>query len=101
MRELRAVGGGSKSDAWLQICADILGKPMARTVVGEAGSLGVAILAGVGTGTFSSLSEGVRAMVQLGERFEPDPARQRLYGEKHERYKALWPLMKDYLRAGI
>ena len=27
-RRLRAVGGGSKSDAWVQICADILGGPL-------------------------------------------------------------------------
>ena len=73
MRELRAVGGGSKSDAWLQICADILGKPMVRARVCEAGCLGAAILAGTGTAEFRDIEEGVRAMVYLGERFEPDP----------------------------
>ncbi len=31
LRELRAVGGGSKSDAWLQVSADILGMPLVRT----------------------------------------------------------------------
>ncbi|MGA2977300.1 MAG: FGGY family carbohydrate kinase [Spirochaetia bacterium] len=97
MRELRAVGGGSKSDAWLQITADILGKPMVRAKVPEAGSLGVAILAAAGTGAFSSLQEGVSAMVALGDRFEPDPERQRIYGERFEGYRALWPLMKDFL----
>jgi xylulokinase len=98
LRELRAVGGGSKSDAWLQISADILGRPMVRTRVSEAGCLGVAMLAAAGTGAFRSLEEGVRAMVSLGERFEPDPARQRLYAERFEKYRALWPLMRDYLR---
>jgi xylulokinase len=99
MREMRAVGGGSKSDAWLQICADILGMPMVRAKVAEAGCLGAAILAGAGTGGFSSLAEGVRAMVDLGERFDPDPVRVSIYRETFERYRALWPLMKDYLRA--
>jgi xylulokinase len=100
MRELRAVGGGSKSDAWLQITADILGKPVVRAKVAEAGCLGAAILAGAGIGAFASLAEGVRAMVSLGERFEPEPGSQRLYRERHGRYRDLWPLMKDYLRAG-
>lgn len=100
MRELRAVGGGSKSDAWLQITADILGKPVVRAKVAEAGCLGAAILAGTGIGAFASLAEGVRAMVSLGERFEPEPGSQRLYRERHGRYRELWPLMKDYLRAG-
>src|SRR5271157_3034173 len=81
LRELRAVGGGSKSDAWLQLSADILGKPIVRARVSEAGCLGVAILAGVGTGAFRSVEEGVKAMVSLGERFEPDLGRQRTYGE--------------------
>jgi xylulokinase len=98
LRELRAVGGGSKSDAWLQISADILGRPMVRTRVSEAGCLGVALLAATGTGAFRSLEEGVGAMVSLGERFEPDAGRQRLYAERYEKYRALWPLMKDFLR---
>jgi len=98
LRELRAVGGGSKSDAWLQISADILGKPIVRTRIAEAGSLGVAILAGVGTGAFHSVEDGVKAMVSLGERFDPNPARRRDYAEKFEKYKSLWPLMRDFLR---
>ncbi len=99
MRELRAVGGGSKSDAWLQITADILGKPVVRTRVAEAGCLGAAMLAGVGTGLFASLGDAVESMVTLGERFEPDPRRQAEYRERYERYHALWPLMKGYLGA--
>ena len=98
LHELRAVGGGSKSDAWLQISADILGKPIVRTRIAEAGSLGVAILAGVGTGAFHSVEDGVKAMVSLGERFDPNPARQRDYAEKFEKYRSLWPLMRDFLR---
>jgi len=98
LRELRAVGGGSKSDAWLQVSADILGMPMVRTRVSEAGSLGVAILAGTGTGAFRSVEEGVKAMVSLGERFEPQPDRQRAYEERFGKYRELWPLVKEYLR---
>jgi xylulokinase len=98
LRELRAVGGGSKSDAWLQISANILGMPMVRTRVPEAGSLGVAILAGTGTGAFASVEDGVKAMVSLGERFEPQPQVQRLYEERFAKYRELWPLVKDYLR---
>lgn len=100
MRGLRAVGGGSKSREWIQICADILEMPVVRAKVGEAGCLGAAILAGAATGAFASLAEGVRAMVGLGEAVEPDPASVRLYRERFQRYRALWPLMKSYLRKG-
>lgn len=100
MRELRAVGGGSKSDAWLQITADILGRPVFRTHVAEAGSLGAAMLAGVGAGVFSSLPDAVSSMVTLGERFEPDLGQQAAYAERYEGYRALGPLMKEHLGAG-
>lgn len=94
----RAVGGGSKSDAWVQLCADILGRPFERPRVSEAGALGAAILAGVGSGVFSSLEAGVQIMVAPGSTFYPDPARQRLYDARYEKYTRLAPLMEDYLR---
>ena len=100
MQGLRAVGGGSRSRAWVQICADILGVPVVRMDVREAGCLGAAVLAGTGSGAFPSLAEGVRAMVGAGETIEPDASRVRLYAERYERYRALWPLMKDYLLRG-
>jgi xylulokinase len=96
--DFRAVGGGSKSDAWIQISADILGRPFVRPKVKEAGVLGAAILAGVGCGAFPSLEAGVGTMVQLDHTFEPDPKKQGFYTERFAKYQRMWPLMADYLR---
>jgi xylulokinase len=96
--DYRAVGGGSKSDAWVQICADILGRPLIRPVVTEAGALGAAIMAGVGGGTFPDYDTGVQAMVKLDRRFDPDPKRQELYRERFEAYRGLYPLTEQHLR---
>jgi xylulokinase len=96
--DFRLAGGGSKSDAWVQISADILGRPFVRPMINEAGVLGAAILAGTGSGVFSSLEEGVKTMVRLGRTFEPDPNKQRLYNERFAKYQRLWPLMADYLQ---
>jgi xylulokinase len=96
--DFRAVGGGSKSDAWIQVSADILGRPFVRPKINEAGVLGAAILAGVGCGVFPSLEVGVETMVQLDRTFDPDPKTQSLYGERFAKYQRLWPLMADYLR---
>ena len=96
--DFRAVGGGSKSDAWIQISADILGRPFIRPKISEAGVLGAAILAGVGCGVFPSLEDGVQSMVQLDRTFEPDPQKQALYNERFGKYQRLGPLMADYLR---
>ena len=96
--DFRAVGGGSKSDGWVQTCADIIGRPFTRPQVAEAGALGAALIAGVGVGEFGSFEQGVEAMVKLERTFEPDPARQALYDEWFERYTRLWPTLRSYLR---
>jgi xylulokinase len=94
----RAVGGGSKSPAWIQICADILGRPFVRPAVTEAGTLGAAIMAGVGGGVFPGYAEGAAAMVRLERTFEPDPGRQARYAERFEQYRRLAPLLREYLK---
>jgi xylulokinase len=96
--EYRAVGGGSKSDAWLQMTADILQRPLVRPKVTEAGALGAAIIAGVGADLFPSYQAGVETMVSLERTFGPDPKTEALYGRRFEKYQRLWPLMADYLR---
>ena len=87
--EYRAVGGGSNSDTWLQLSADILGKPFVRPKVNEAGSLGAAIVAGVGLGIFSSLEEGVAQIVKPDRTFEPQMNLHSKYMEKYQKYKNL------------
>jgi xylulokinase len=96
--DFRAVGGGSKSDAWVQTSADIMGHPFTRPAITEAGALGAAIIAGVGCGMFSSYTEGVGAMVRLERVFEPDQQRREQYMENYAKYRQLWPLMAGYLR---
>jgi len=95
--DFRAVGGGSKSDAWIQVCADIMGRPFVRPKITEAGTLGAAIIAGTGRGVFSSFEDGVEAMVSLERTFEPNRRQQKLYESRFEMYRRLWPLMKEYL----
>jgi xylulokinase len=94
----RAVGGGSRSDTWVQTCADIFGQPITRPVITEAGALGAAIIAGVGSGLFESYAQGVAAMVKLERTFEPDLHLHERYQVRYQYYQRLWPLMADYLR---
>jgi len=61
--------------------------------------LGAAILAGWGAGTFPSLEAGVEAMVRLECTFEPDAQQSWLYESHFEKYKQLWPLVKDYVKS--
>ena len=54
---VRIVGGGAKSAVWRQILADVFQKRIIKTNIDlNAGSLGTAVLAGVGAGIFSDIS---------------------------------------------
>ena len=97
--EYRVAGGGSQSDAWVQIGADIFGRPFVRPPVTEAGALGGAIIAGVGSGLHSSFHDAVGIMVHEEKTFEPDPHRQALYVDWFDLYSQLWPATSTYLRS--
>jgi xylulokinase len=88
VREMRSVGGCSRSDLWNQIKADVLGLPvlLPRTSVGSP--FGAAIVAGMGAGVFPNVRESLQEMVHLERRFEPDAA-------KHERYTRAYLLFRD------
>jgi xylulokinase len=97
--DYRVAGGGSKSDRWVQLSADILGRRFVRPAVGEAGTLGAAIIAAVGSGLYPSFRAGVEAMVRLEREFEPDPGRHERYAGWYQLYRDLWPTTAGYLRA--
>ncbi len=89
--EIRVVGGGAASDTWLQIKADVTGRPVRRVLVPEATAHGAALLAGVAAGTFSGLDDAVQRTVQVADQpFVADPARASLYDEAYVRYRALF-----------
>jgi len=95
--ELRVSGGGSQSDAALQITADVFNLPTARPHTYETSGLGAAIAGAVGLGLHPDFESAVRAMTRLGRRFEPDPARAELYDALYRRvyrhmYERLAPL---------
>jgi len=92
-----ATGGGAKSDAWLQIKADVLGVPFIRPRITECGILGAAILAGVSTGVFKDPEEGIAQFVEHDRIFEPDRERHQAYRELYGKYQRLYPAVKGLL----
>jgi xylulokinase len=95
VRELRAVGGGAKSPAWLQIRADILGRPVRTLRVREAACLGAAVLAGAAAGVYASVDEGVARTVGTGEAFEPDRGRSDAYDVRYAVYRDIYPALRS------
>jgi xylulokinase len=92
--ELRAIGGGARSELWLQLKADITGIPVVAPRITEAASWGAALLAGVGAEHFTSAAEAAEGMVHLERRFEPDPERTARYDERYALYREVYPTLK-------
>lgn len=79
-------GGASHSPVWCQIFADVLGCQVAVTDATEHGALGGAMLAGIGSGLYSSLDQAVARCVRQDRVYSPDSARVARYDERYEFY---------------
>jgi len=98
--ELRVAGGGSQSDAAMQITADVFGLPAARPHIYETSGLGASIAASVGLRLHRDFPTAVAAMTRLGHVFEPDPRTHRLYNGLYERvYKVMYRHLKPLYEA--
>lgn len=74
LSELRADGGASRNDLLMQIQADALGRPVARSKEPETTALGAAYLAGLATGVWSDLDE-LSTKAGVDRVFEPAMAK--------------------------
>jgi len=92
--EMRAVGGLAKSEHYLQLKADIMGRKVTSMQVSEAGTLGVAILAGTASGVFGSIEEAVKSLVKTKKEFYPDKKLHEIYMEKFQTYKKIYPSVR-------
>lgn len=93
-----ATGGGAKSDAWLQIKADVFGVPFLRPRYADGSVFGAAMLAGLATGKLTSPAEAVAQWVKIERAFEPDAKRHARYREKQAAYRQLYPTLEPLLR---
>jgi xylulokinase len=95
---IHLAGGGARSDAWCQIRADILGKPLRRASNPDAGVMGAAILAGVERGLYGSIAEAAEALVGFDQTFDPGPGTEARHAAGYAKFRALYDGLKDFNR---
>jgi xylulokinase len=91
VEDIRATGGGARSHLWRQLQADIYGDPIRRTVADEGPAYGAALLAGVASGTYTSVDDAVSVVKLRDEITEPNKDRAKIYEEHYEVYRSLYP----------
>lgn len=97
--EMLACGGGGTSPLWRQMMADVYGLPVKTVVSKEGPALGVAILAGVGVGLYSSVQEACRQLIKTNPNQAPDMEKHEAYEKYYELYKAVYDSLKDQYKA--
>lgn len=88
-QEITAVGGGAKSDYWLQMKSNILGCTLRRLSHAQSGTMGCMLLATVGEGYYTSLTEAAEVCIKTEKIFYPEPQYKILYDEKYNQYLEL------------
>jgi len=93
--DMTACGGGGSSPLWRSMLADSYNCPIKTCTSKEGPALGVAILAGVGAGIYSSVEEACAKMIHYNEAQQPDAANTAEYEKYYGIYKELYTDVKD------
>lgn len=82
VKAVYTAGGGSNSDVWLTIRANVLNKPVHKcgNVTGAAGA---AIVAAAGS-HFGTLTQAARAMTRIEKTIQPEPALTEAYERQYQ-----------------
>lgn len=96
IRQIRTMGGGSKSDIWNQIKADVTGKTLYLTQTSQdTACLGAAILAGVAAGVFESIESASDALVKIKKVYTPNEKNHAVYVKQYEKFKRIFSSLTD------
>jgi xylulokinase len=96
MTQVRASGGGARSDVWRQIQADVTGLAHSKLSVDEGPALGAALLAGVGAGTYSTVEEACRTVIRIESETHPRVESRDLYESLYDVYRGLYRSLRPH-----
>lgn len=93
--QVRASGGGARSSFWQHLQADIYNAPIVLTNAAEGPAYGVALLAGVGTGAFSSVQQACKASITQKTKITPNRKLAGVYEKHYSVYQKLYGDLKE------
>lgn len=96
--QIRLSGGGARNVLWRQIQADVYGQDTYTINASEGPAFGVALLALVGTGAYSSVAEACDATITLADRSPVDPPTKAYYDRAYPVYRQLYVDLRSTFR---
>jgi xylulokinase len=87
---VRVADGGSKSQVWAQVIADVVSLPLERVAVRSGAALAAAFVAGMGVGSFARWRD-IEKFVEVTAVVEPHPSP--VYDRRYATYRALYPAL--------
>ena len=92
-------GGGAKSTLWCEIMANVLNMEIVTLEKEEGPAFGGAILAAVGCGEYSDVSEAADKMIEIKNTYKPTKEIAEKYEGKYQKFRMLYPALKDIFKA--
>jgi xylulokinase len=96
--QVRASGGGARSEFWRQMQADIYNQPIVGTNATEGPAYGVALLAGVATGAWDTVEQACKSSIEQTTKVQPKPKASAKYERSYQTYRKLYGDLKDRFR---
>ena len=96
VKRTRICGGGAKGDLPKKMMADILNIDVDVPANDQGPSMGGAILAAVAAGEYATVEEAAEKIVKMEGTIHPDPETAKRYEERYQKYKKLYPMMKEW-----
>jgi xylulokinase len=89
--EIRVSGGGAKSDFWCDMQADVYEQDVCTINTEQGPAYGVALLAGAGSGRWSSVQEACRSAIRVTDSYEVEES-------SADTYRRLYPIFRQLYR---
>jgi len=94
---MRACGGGA-GPLWRKMLADVYNCEVTTIASKEGPALGVALLAGAGTGVYKSVEEACSIAVLTKDTASPDAQNHQDYESYYQLYRSIYPSLKEHYK---
>lgn len=98
IKRSKLCGGGARAEVWKKIMTNVLNITIDIPQTEEGPGYGGAMLAMVGCGLYPDVKACADALIKVTGCIEPDPELAALYEERYQKFKAIYPAVKELFK---